>query len=52
VLGSLSYREYVDSSDVKRQTTEIRVNEILVLKSQSGASVDIASEEAVDYDAE
>jgi single-strand DNA-binding protein len=52
VLGSLSYREYVVSSDVKRQTTEIRVNEILVLKSQSGASVDIASEEAVDYDAE
>ena len=40
VTGSLSYREYVDSSGAKRQTTEIKVNEILVLKFQAETRVD------------
>lgn len=39
VTGSLSYREYVDSSGAKKQTTEIKVNEILVLKFQASAKV-------------
>ncbi|SFS47566.1 single-stranded DNA-binding protein [Sphingobacterium wenxiniae] len=31
VKGSLAYREYIDASDIKREVTEIRVNQFMLL---------------------
>lgn len=50
VMGALTYREFTDTSGNKRQVTEIKVNEILVLKSHASIRTDIASEDVVEYE--
>lgn len=48
VVGALTYREYTDSTGSKRHITEVRVTDILVLKSTS-TSIDIAHEAVEEY---
>lgn len=48
VMGALTYREYTDNAGSKRQIAEIKVNDILVLKSSS-TSTDVAHEDAEEY---
>lgn len=48
VMGTLLYREYTDNAGRKRQVAEIKVNQILVLKSSS-AREEVANEESEEY---
>lgn len=48
VMGALTYREYTDNAGSKRQIAEIKVNDILVLKSSS-TNTDVAHEDAEEY---
>lgn len=51
VMGALTYREFTDTSGNKRQVTEIKVNEILVLKSHASVRAEGVSEDVEEYDA-
>lgn len=48
VLGELTYRDYTDSAGAKRQVAEVRVTDILVLKS-SGSNRVMAQESPEAY---
>jgi len=48
ISGTLNYRIYTDSDGIKRTITQIRVNEILVLKNQYTQDVSSSAEEKED----